>query len=79
LIQAKDRATLVAATHALDRALIWNHYVVPMWFVPNAWIAYWKRITFKAPLPGYGVAGSVSAHSPIWWFDDKAAAEISKS
>ena len=29
IIFAKDRAELVAATKALDRVLLWNHYVVP--------------------------------------------------
>ncbi len=79
LILAPDRKSLVTATHALDRALIWNHYVVPMWFVPEAWIAYWKRMAFKDPLPGYGVAGSAASHSHIWWFDEKADAEIKKN
>jgi microcin C transport system substrate-binding protein len=76
LIQAPDRKALVAATRALDRALIWNHYVIPMWFVPEAWIAYWKRIAFKAPLPGYAIAGTAAAHSHIWWYDKAADAEI---
>ncbi len=79
LILAPDRKSLVTATHALDRALIWNHYVVPMWYVPEAWIAYWKRMAFKDPLPGYGVAGSAASHSHIWWFDEKADAEIKKN
>jgi microcin C transport system substrate-binding protein len=29
IVFAKDRAELVAATRALDRVLLWNHYVVP--------------------------------------------------
>ena len=29
MIFAKNRAELVAATKALDRVLLWNHYVVP--------------------------------------------------
>lgn len=79
IILAKDRAALVAATKALDRVLIWNHYVIPMWFVPDAWIAYWKRMAFKAPLPGYGVAGTILTHRDIWWFDENAAADIKKN
>ena len=35
LIFAKDRDDLVAATKALDRVLLWNHYVVPQWTYPN--------------------------------------------
>ena len=31
VIFAKSRADLVAATKALDRVLLWNHYVVPQW------------------------------------------------
>jgi microcin C transport system substrate-binding protein len=76
LIAAPNRQALISATQALDRALIWNHYVIPMWFVPNAWIAYWKRVTFKSPLPGYGIAGNIMAHSHIWWYDAQAAADI---
>jgi microcin C transport system substrate-binding protein len=79
LIFAADRDSLVAATKALDRALMWNHYVVPMFFAPGAWIAYWRRMAFKPPLPGFGAAGLISAHSLIWWYDEKAAAEIKKT
>ena len=31
LIFAKGRDDLIAATKALDRVLLWNHYVVPQW------------------------------------------------
>ncbi len=31
VIYASDRADLVAATHALDRVLLWNEYVIPAW------------------------------------------------
>ena len=31
LIYARNRDDLVAATKALDRVLLWNHYVVPQW------------------------------------------------
>ena len=33
VIFAKDRAELVAATRALDRVLLWNHYVVPQFTI----------------------------------------------
>ena len=35
VIFAKDRDDLVAATKALDRVLLWNHYVVPQWTYPQ--------------------------------------------
>jgi microcin C transport system substrate-binding protein len=71
LIAAPDRQVLVAACRALDRVLMWNHYVVPMWFVSNERLAYWKRAAHPEPLPGYGLG-----YPALWWLDEKAAAEI---
>ncbi len=51
IIFAKDRAELVAASRALDRVLLWNHYVVPQWFVPYERIAYWDRFAHPASAP----------------------------
>ncbi len=47
IIFAKDRPELVAATKALDRVLLWNHYVIPNWYSPFSRISYWDR--FKHP------------------------------
>ena len=43
MIFAKDRAELVAATKALDRVLLWNHYVVPQWTYGKQRTARWDR------------------------------------
>lgn len=51
IIFAKDRAELVAATRALDRVLLWNHYVVPQWYAPYSRIAYWDRFAYLETLP----------------------------
>jgi microcin C transport system substrate-binding protein len=32
IVFAKNRADLEAAARALDRILLWNHYVVPQWY-----------------------------------------------
>jgi microcin C transport system substrate-binding protein len=74
LIKAQDRPTLIAACRALDRVLMWNHYMVPMWFVAHERLAYWKRMAKPEKLPGYSLG-----YPTIWWFDEKADAEIKKS
>ena len=51
VIFAEDRAELVAATRALDRVLLWNHYVVPQWYAPYQRIAYWNRFAYPASAP----------------------------
>ena len=54
VIFAKNRAELVAATKALDRVLLWNHYVVPQWTYGKSARARWDRFGRPDPLPKYG-------------------------
>ncbi len=72
VIYAKDRADLVAATRALDRVLLWNHYVVPQWNYPKVRTARWDRFGRPAELPKYGLSGFPA----IWWYDAARAARI---
>ncbi|WP_020408866.1 extracellular solute-binding protein [Hahella ganghwensis] len=44
VIKAPDRESLIARTHALDRVLLWNHFVIPQWHLPYERIAYWKKL-----------------------------------
>src|SRR5262249_24869087 len=45
VIFAKSREELVAATRALDRVLLWNHYVVPQWTYGKERSARWNRFS----------------------------------
>ena len=74
VIFAKDRAELVAATKALDRVLLWNHYVVPQWNYPKLRTARWDRFSHPAELPKYGLSG----FPDLWWYDAEKAAKIGK-
>src|SRR6516164_9852131 len=71
IIFAKDRAELVAATHALDRVLLWNHYVVPQYAYDKSRTARWDRFGRPDPLPQYGSA----AFPTVWWWDAEKAAK----
>jgi microcin C transport system substrate-binding protein len=76
VIFAKSRAELVAATKALDRVLLWHHYVVPQWNYPFLRTARWDRFGHPDKMPEYGAA----AFPTIWWWDaDKAAKAGSRS
>jgi len=74
VIFTRDREDLVAATKALDRVLLWNHYVVPQWNYPKVRTARWDRFGRPPELPKYGL----SAFPAIWWFDTDKAARIGK-
>jgi microcin C transport system substrate-binding protein len=71
VIFAKSREELVAATKALDRVLLWNHYVVPQFTYGRVRTARWDRFSRPAELPQYGA----SAFPTIWWWDPAKAAK----
>ncbi len=71
VIYAKDRAGLVAATKALDRVLLWNHYVVPQWTYGKQRSARWDRFSHPETMPQYAAA----AFPTIWWWDAARAAK----
>jgi microcin C transport system substrate-binding protein len=74
VIFTRDRDDLVAATRALDRVLLWNHYVVPQWNYPKVRTARWDRFGRPPELPKYGLSGFPA----LWWFDAEKAARIGK-
>lgn len=69
VIAAQSREDLVAAVRALDRVLLWNHYVVPHWYLGAYWLAYWDMFGQPAVAPKYALG------LETWWVDqDKLAA-----
>ena len=73
VIFSKDRAGLTTACKALDRALIWNHYVVPHWYVPYERTARWDRFGKPDKLPDYSIG-----FPTIWWWDEEKAKKAAK-
>ncbi len=71
IIFAKDREELVAATRALDRVLLWNHYVVPQWYFSGLRIARWNRFGMPERQPEFGYG-----YPNTWWYDEQKAAAI---
>jgi microcin C transport system substrate-binding protein len=70
VVFAKDREGLVAATHALDRVLLWHNYVVPQWNYGKTRTARWDRFSHPAELPKYASGGFPT----VWWWDPAKAA-----
>jgi microcin C transport system substrate-binding protein len=68
IIFAHDREELVAATHALDRVLLWNDYVVPQYILSSDRTARWNRFGRPDKLPAYSYA-----FPEIWWYDEDKA------
>ena len=71
IIYAKDRAELVATTHALDRILLFNYYTVPQWHISLARVAYWDKFGIPLPQPSY-----VGYDPESWWIDPEKEAAL---
>jgi microcin C transport system substrate-binding protein len=70
VIFAQTRQELVAATKALDRVLLWNHYVVPQWTYTKERTLRWNRFGKPDKMPEFGAADFPA----IWWWDESKVA-----
>jgi peptide/nickel transport system substrate-binding protein len=65
LLQARARQDFVAAVRALDRILISGFYTIPLFHLPDQWLARWTRIRRPEATPLYGYLPET------WWSDQK--------
>ena len=63
LISATNREELTTAIHALDRVLLWGHYVVPLYHSNKDRIAYWDFFEYPDEIPLYGIV------IESWWIN----------
>ncbi len=61
ITNAQEREDLVSAVKALDRILLWGHYVVPLGHRTKDYVAYWNVIDH----PPVGPTGLPSVHT-LW-------------
>lgn len=71
IIFADDRATLEAASRALDRVLMAHHFLVPTYTILTSRIARWDRFSHPDPLPEFAIG-----FPSIWWWDAEKAARV---
>jgi peptide/nickel transport system substrate-binding protein len=48
MLEARSREDFVAAVRALDRMLMSGSYVVPLFYLPQQWVAHWSYIRHPA-------------------------------
>lgn len=70
VIGAETRESLVARTRALDRVLLWSHYVIPQWHLPADRIAYWNKFSRPERKPRFGIG------LDSWWVDPVKVAAL---
>jgi peptide/nickel transport system substrate-binding protein len=65
MLAADTETNFISSVRALDRVLLSGDYVVPLFYTPRQWVAYWARLKHpdKTPLFGYAV--------DTWWVESK--------
>lgn len=64
LIAANSRDELITRTRALDRTLLWGHYVIPNWHIKTWRVAYWNHLAHPATTPDSDVGLMTWWHKP---------------
>jgi microcin C transport system substrate-binding protein len=70
VITAATRESLIARTRALDRVLLWGHYVIPNWHLRRQRILYWDKFSRPEQPARFGTS------TDLWWFDAVKAARL---
>lgn len=73
VISAPDRESLIYRTRALDRVLLWGHYVIPHWHIRSFRVAYWDKFGRPKVQPKYDLGFD------NWWVDEKKEAALKGS
>jgi microcin C transport system substrate-binding protein len=72
LIGAKTREELTTAIHALDRVLLFGHYVIPLYHSNTDRIAYWNFLEYPDTISLYGIV------IESWWSNPDKASRLQR-
>lgn len=61
MLNARSRDEFETAVRAYDRLLLAGSYLVPLYHIPEQWVARWKYIEHSEKVPLYGY------QLPTWW------------
>ena len=73
VVQAQNQEELTPAARALDRVLLWEHYVIPHWSIHKWRVLYWNKFGRPKITPDYNIC------TECWWSDPKGMANIPTS
>ena len=65
IISSQNRDDLIYSTRALDRVLLWNHYVIPQWHISAYRTLYWDIFDKPKIKPKYSLGTNT------WWINSK--------
>ncbi len=63
-LQAQSTAEEQSTLRALDRALRYEFFMIPVWYNPDTWVAFYDQYEYPDPLPDYALG-----HLDFWWYN----------
>jgi microcin C transport system substrate-binding protein len=73
-LNAKTRADEEASLMALDRALRYEFIMIPVWYNPSYWVAYYDIFEHPKSIPPYELG-----QLDFWWYNEEKAAGLKAS
>ena len=70
ILAAPDRDSMKTAARALDRVLLWGHYIIPQWFKGSHSLIYWNKFSRPEILSKYSLS------IDTWWYDSAKADKL---
>ncbi|MDZ7924638.1 MAG: extracellular solute-binding protein [Marinagarivorans sp.] len=77
VVEAKNREAQIIAARALDRALINNHYLVPLYHNRSHRIAYWNKFERPETTTHYDFRQRVGMYT--WWYSKEKDQALKKA
>lgn len=75
VIASESLEKLQLTTRALDRVLLWNHYLIPQFYNDQHRIAYWNRFGQPETQPKY-ISYTATGFPTGWWIDDELDSKL---
>ena len=61
MTQAREREDFVDTIRAMDRVILWGHYLLPLYHLNDDRYAYWSKFGRPDAIPVYGTV------LDAWW------------
>ncbi|MCC7322062.1 MAG: ABC transporter substrate-binding protein [Rubellimicrobium sp.] len=71
VVEAKTREEMEAGVRAIDRIMRRELFMVPTWYNPNYWVAYYDMFRHPDVLPPYTLG-----QLDFWWYDEAAGTAL---
>ncbi|EKE44467.1 peptide ABC transporter substrate-binding protein [Oceaniovalibus guishaninsula JLT2003] len=74
LVETDTLEDMQAAVRGIDRIMRADYFMVPVWYNPRYWVAYYDIFDYPEPLPPYGLG-----NLDFWWYLDEKAEALKAS